>query len=457
MLLSNEPLHKYLNTAQKQYDYVCISLQSELSYYSFTNTVEILRARLPGSTIITGGHYASLCWKKVVKDCDYVCLGDGISVYKQLLVDKLNIDDIAGIAFFDGNSLHYTPPRESMLKSVNPYEYSVACFDPWIEKEPIQLIASYGCEYSCSFCSVSAYRKKIGRCQYIRYTPKELAQIIEFVHKHLGASCINFMDDHFYGGDFKSIQELSATLNANGIIWSAELRADTLIKCLSILKESTVGYIRFGIESYHSKVLARYRKSYPVEKVVECVHELFNVGIYNQSYFILFDCFSTYEELMANLRFMKLCYSCTYNNLISKLIAYENTEYYNMLEKQGLIDVSQNTKYSFLNPEIEKVYASMIRVLAPLQIVDQIIERVVMLIHSTHLCRVPKWLVLHRKKASDCGYYYAAQIINSMAAGSLIDEDLLRNDLTEKVHDLCYHISAELMIFRGDDKDEGKT
>jgi len=115
---------------KKKYDYILITSSMTYWYPAIIDLVKILKEKFPGSPIILGGTYATLCYEhaKNTLPCDFIFKNNSLEEFFKLL--KLN---------FNPAELYSTLPfYEDFYGNL---DYAV-------------LRTSWGCPFECSFCAI---------------------------------------------------------------------------------------------------------------------------------------------------------------------------------------------------------------------------------------------------------------------------------------------------------------
>lgn len=117
----------------------------------------------------------------------------------------------------------------------------------------LNMWASRGCPFQCTFCYVSCFQQQI---RYRPHSPKRIGQEIENVLSRLPKiQYIYFDDDTFNIGD-QRVQEISKVMKFIGLPWGAMCRVDTSsLETFQVMKDSGCREVKIGIESGSQRIL----------------------------------------------------------------------------------------------------------------------------------------------------------------------------------------------------------
>lgn len=200
---------------------------------------------------------------------------------------------------------------------------------PKLQQGVLDIQATRGCDYACSFCSVELCRDGSRRRWFAR-PPADIAREIGRLCK-TGTDRVQFIDDSFLGSPRESptwVDELSRQLKryAPDIRFSIYARLDaTLIKCLPALRDSGLIQVHGGVECAHDKTLKRLRKGVSISTINRACVELFRLGIELVPSFIVFEQRSSAEEVSATLDWIQ-CGNWEAYFTSSRLLPYAGTK-----------------------------------------------------------------------------------------------------------------------------------
>jgi anaerobic magnesium-protoporphyrin IX monomethyl ester cyclase len=174
------------------------------------------------------------------------------------------------------------------------------------------LIASRGCHYNCSFCSIrSFYGEPAGPLRRAR-SPANVVDEMEQLFGEHGVRVFVFKDDDLATRGARSrawIAELCRELEARDlgrrIVWRISCRADDIDPAvLRPLARVGLSWVYVGIESGCEQGLRTFNKRYHVADAHRAVAQLRQLGLAFDYGFMLLDPSSTLESVCESVRFL---------------------------------------------------------------------------------------------------------------------------------------------------------
>jgi anaerobic magnesium-protoporphyrin IX monomethyl ester cyclase len=227
-------------------------------------------------------------------------------------------------------------------------------------------MASRGCFYNCSFCSIrNFYSKPPGPLKRMR-KPETVAKEMELVHAERNCAVFMFQDDDFPGaakGGAEWASRFCDALHRNGlggqVMWRISCRCDEVNReRFALLKRAGLGFVYLGIESGTELGLQVMNKHLDVEANLAATRVLNDLEINWDFGFMLFDPLSTYETIMGNLDSLeKICGDGSAPVTACKMIPYAETRIESLLRESGrLIVHGEREDYRFLEPGLDRLY-----------------------------------------------------------------------------------------------------
>ena len=251
------------------------------SCYSW-NTVEILdlvrriRARVPECRIVLGGPEVGSHHRRVLEEhpgIDVIVVGEGEEAFTELLhvwLGEGEIDQVAGIAYRDGQGIRQTAPR--------PYLTDLDRLpSPWLEGvfEPDELMGGAywqtvrGCPFLCSYCDY-------GRNQpYYEFSPERVEQELEYF-RNSGVRAIFNIDPtfNFRRERANGILELAAEKELDALLWLEifpSLIDEGFIERLGKLRRAFVG---IGLQTLNRNTMRQITRFWVPEKNIERIEAI---------------------------------------------------------------------------------------------------------------------------------------------------------------------------------------
>ncbi len=154
-------------------DVILITSTMTYWYPAVRDSVDILREKFPGTPVILGGIYATLCPEHArnVVQPDQLVVGEG-EVFAARLVAELTGGP--------GKNYHF-----------NAFdELPFPLYDLYPNLQSAAITTSKGCPYNCSFCAVKTLTPG-----YYRRSPENVLREIEYLHCERGVVHFTFYDD----------------------------------------------------------------------------------------------------------------------------------------------------------------------------------------------------------------------------------------------------------------------
>ena len=321
-----------------------------------------------------GGHYPSLRYNDIlnaVPELDSVVRFEGELTACEL-AEKINIGQdwrsIEGVAYRQNCEVHSNRirplisdldvlpfPLRNPAKTMQCVGINCAC-----------MLASRGCVWNCSFCSVRKfYGAPEGSLRRNR-SAKNVVDEIKQLYKKQETKVFLFQDDDFFPpGKLRKlwahsfVDELNAAKLSQEILWKISCRSDEVeIELFKHLQDAGLMGVYLGIESGNPKGLKLMNKHLTVQDNVKAVERLNSLGIICEYGFMMFDPSSSFDSIRENLRFLKKISGDGNQPVVfCKMLPYAETDIEKSLSAEGRLSgtvVSPN--YSFLEPLIDDFY-----------------------------------------------------------------------------------------------------
>jgi len=268
------------------------------------DVADAVRAAHPGVPIVWGGVHATAFPEQTAADpaCDYVVTGEGevsfAGLTKAMADGRTPHPAMAGLVVADATGRTHTspapPPGDPALYP--PPAYHLLDLGRYVRRRSpdgrevrgMDVLASRGCPYRCTFCLNPSLGQR-------RWRPRPVEQVLAEMDTLIDAHGINhiwFMDDYFFGRRDRTDRFVEYFLSRGGsVTWEANLRASDLRPerltraDLARLKRSGLCTVRMGMESGSERMLRRYAKDITVEDINRAVrrlvaHEILPIGFW---------------------------------------------------------------------------------------------------------------------------------------------------------------------------------
>ena len=366
------------------YDAVGFSIMFDEAVGNVSEIVADLRARGFRKHITVGGHVPTFNSKKILQTIPGI---DTVVQYEaeETIVELLEALDaphkwcsIKGLAYRGSDGVVSNSPRPLIaeLDSI-PFPmrdaYSRHLGDPHFF-----VVTSRGCPFVCTFCSIPAfYKTPPGSAWRTRSVENVLAELEYLVYEH-EATSISFLDDEFLVG--KRGKERARTLadaisqRYKGLTWSFECRADDVEQHLfKALQDGGLRHVFLGIESGVQRVLDTFDKRTTVEQNRNAIEIVRGLGLSLGVGFIMFDPYTTFDEMRQNITFLNAMKIGTYKAVANKLRVYAGTRMESLLAENGLLveDDEFALEFKFKDARVGQAYELTYNRLRPLHVTDQ--------------------------------------------------------------------------------------
>jgi radical SAM superfamily enzyme YgiQ (UPF0313 family) len=275
--------------------------------------------------VIWGGTHPSIAPEECIQTADFVCIGEGEFPMLDLvrcLSDGSNLDDIQNIWINKNGEVKRNPIRP-LVKNLDSFPFpdygdqgkyliennETSMCDPALERFNIDIIASRGCPFNCSFCCNNVFRERyrgkgpavrrrsadniIGEVQYLKEKIPELKRV-------------DFMDEVF-GWEKDWAFEFSAKYQEKiNLPFQCYQHPNMIDKAiLERLKEAGLERVEVGLESGSERIrMEVFKRKISDESFIRSANILKEVGIIPFYDYIVDNPFETEEDKRACLDFL---------------------------------------------------------------------------------------------------------------------------------------------------------
>jgi len=309
--------------AHPQPDLIGLSIPFQERLRRALTFASALRQRGYKGTLVAGGHPPTFLYHAMLSNCpalDAVALGESEETLLEIascLRDGTEWRGVPGIALRSEDGVKRNPPRP-MQRDLDSLPFPARDTLPtYLEQvapgdvPAASVLRSRGCTARCSFCDTRAfYRSMPGPPWRVRSASNVVDEIEELMERH-GVRFIRFWDDNFMGPGKPGLQaarDLATEILSRGLDvgFALECRVDAMDEeTLLLLKEAGLKRVFLGLESGVQRALDTYDKGVTVEDNRRALGTLDKMGIDVTLGFIMFDPFTTFEEVCANTEFLK--------------------------------------------------------------------------------------------------------------------------------------------------------
>lgn len=353
---------------------VGFSLIFQRMLLDFAELITYLRQAGIRSHFTMGGHFPSIeprATLDTIQGLDSVVRGEGeetlLELFQHLHMPR-TWDQIQGLAFRDhrnqGVEIRINPPRPK-IKNLDMLPFPIRS-----ERLPTirglglcSILASRGCCYDCSFCSIHQfYQEAPGPSRRTR-SPANVAQEMEQLFHDRNIRVFIFEDDDLLmRGRVQRewIQELVRELRqrdlADHVLWRISCRIDDIdAELLTCMVEAGLMSVYIGIESGNEQGLHIYNKHYTVDDIHRAVATLRSLGIPFEFGFMILNPYSTFATLSEDIAFLKVL-GQEGDTVVhfTKMVPYSGTPIARLLQQQGRLQGTLTAPdYAYLDPRLE--------------------------------------------------------------------------------------------------------
>ncbi len=364
----------------KKFDPVAIGISIIFQHqlYMFRDLIRLLRSGGLSCHLCAGGHYPSMRYGELldfIPELDSVCLFEGESTFLELcdaLRSGKDWGEVHGLAYRHDGNIKTTPLRP-LIADLDTLPVPVRRPErpEMLGKRVATLMASRGCWYNCSFCSIRRfYSVPPGPLKRIR-KPECVAAEMKYLYEELGCSIFLFQDDDFplsgiRGREWISnfCDRLAAERLSDRILWKASCRPNE-VDCdlFQKLRDHGLGWVYLGLESGTDRGLKLMNKHYAAKTGPVAVSNIKQMDLAYSFGFMLFDPGSTFDSVSENLEFLEeICGDGSAPITFCKMLPYAETPIEQQLKEAGrLIGDDGCLDYCFADPALDRYHAFLSR------------------------------------------------------------------------------------------------
>lgn len=346
-------------------------------YFSNVNFYHAIAAKIkhqkPQIQIYVGGGLCTYASERILEkysSFDLVMIGEGEEAIVEVCnatINGLPLDDITGITFRKEGKIVKTDKRKSIEMNDSPsFERIMLERNPDVDVARIN--SARGCLASCTFCVESrTFKNNSGEC-WRGKSPEKIIEEIKYVKNRYGINNFSFTDNSFedclpVGKErIRKICQLlieeNVDINFYALVRGENFCSQEDLEDIKLMRKAGMYAILVGCETGYEPTLRLYGKKCSVDQAKQAIMNFHSLGIVVPIGFITFNPYSTPEEFMANLDFLKQVdkthYWVGYEN---RLQLYYGAPLLKKVERDGLLtndfDVDQPYGYRFIDDSIK--------------------------------------------------------------------------------------------------------
>jgi anaerobic magnesium-protoporphyrin IX monomethyl ester cyclase len=352
--------------AIKQYNPKIIGFSFIFQYTAedFKVLIQYLRKNGISCHFTAGGHFPSLEPQVILEEIpelNSIVRFEGEITLSELVstIDHPeDFEEIEGLAFRRGSETVINPVRR-LIDDLDklPFLYRDHFFEIADGLKTSFMLASRGCLYNCSFCSIRQfYSSASGKLRRVRSAENVVEEMSQLFTKH-NIRFFSFQDDDFANRS-KSQQEWLRTfldeLAIRGlkdkIRWKISCRVDDLNpEALELMIEHGLIAVYLGVESGNDEGLLTLNKKITVEQSLNAIELLKKFNVAMSMGFMLFDPSSNMESIRKNIEFLRTVGEDGYFPInFCKMLPYAGTPIEHQLKLEGrLLGTKLQPDYEF--------------------------------------------------------------------------------------------------------------
>lgn len=241
----------------------------------------------------------------------------------------------------------------------------------------IYVSTSRGCWGNCTYCSISPFRPKSSKVPGWRArSAKNVVDEIEHLVSTYNCNSIAIGDSDFIGpgkAGRKRAGEIADELNERGlnIRFAMYTRVDEVdFDLFQKLKEAGLSTVYLGIESGVQTALDRWKKHTSVAQNYRALDICRTLGLHVDAGFMLYDPYTTLEEISQNLQFLQETGVFDFPTLLAKMEVRAGMAMEEHLAKEGRLKGNDLTpSYDMLDPMAELFHRKICGILEPMSAV----------------------------------------------------------------------------------------
>lgn len=357
---------------EEQPDLVGFSLIFQYMVPEFAAVMRALRADGVGAHFTIGGHYPSFEPAEILQmmpELDSVVRFEGEETLAELVakLDGGQWREVAGIAYAVDGKAQLNPPREGGVAIDDIPEPDRRDVDYQSQGLPTaSVLASRGCPWKCSFCSIITFYEANGTKGRRRRDPRLVVDEIEGLVRGRGVRLLLFQDDDFLAGGRAArtwALDVAAEIVRRGLHdqmrFKISCRSDEVrAELLGPLIEAGLCHVYLGVEAGDKESLLSLNKLLEAEAHVRAGALLRQFDLTFDFGFMLLEPWSTMHSARANAAFLR---DYTADGWVvagfCRTLPYVGTPIEQRLREEGrLVGPALDAEYRFLDPRVDMLW-----------------------------------------------------------------------------------------------------
>lgn len=353
-------------------DVVGFSLIFQYMVPEFRAVMVALRAAGVRAHFTIGGHYASFEpaeLLRMVPELDSVVRFEGEETLADLVahLDGDGWRDVPGIAYARDGEVTLTAPRQGGPAIDDIPEPDRRDIDYASQRLPAaSVLASRGCPWKCSFCSIITFYESNGTPGRRRRDPRRVVDEIEGLVRGSGVRLLLFQDDDFLAGGRAArtwAVDVAGEIIRRGLHdemrFKISCRSDEVrSELLGPLIDAGLCHVYLGVESGDAESLVSLNKLLEAEAHVRAGALLREFDLSFDFGFMLLEPWSTLRSARGNAAFLREFAADGWVTAgFCRTLPYVGTPIERRLREEGrLVGPALDAEYRFLDPRVDLLW-----------------------------------------------------------------------------------------------------
>ena len=302
-------------------DLIGLSMCFQSRAKEFLHLAQLIKSRDPNKLIVAGGHYASCAAEPLLAnnpEIDVIAIHEGERTLVEIADALPHLDrtlpDIPGIAYREGQQVHFTPQRRTLdnLDSL-PFPDRRGPVRSIAGVPTSYMMGSRGCYGSCAYCCITTLYHLAPGKRFRQRNADSIADEMAALYHERGTRQFVFHDDNFLVPS-EAINRARISAFANALEKRGVKDIALVIKCrpadanhgmLRRLKDLGLVRVFLGVESATELGLSSLERTQTVEDSIRALETCAALDISAQFTLMIFNPDATLDTLRSDLAFMR--------------------------------------------------------------------------------------------------------------------------------------------------------
>lgn len=351
-----------------------VNLNFQYLAESTIQLIHALRLRKYASHITVGGLYASVAYENLMKQApgiDTIVRFEGERTYLELLEKMEQPQEwktINGLVFRNQVGDVTINPLRTLIANLDEISNPERDYLPYIKEMGgyAYVVSSRGCNGVCAYCVQQRSVTDPKGSRWRGRDPQDVADELQRLREDFGIRLFSFVDDDFYGAKVNGkthaerVAEALIERNVDLTFLVSVQPRDIEYESCALLKQAGMNSVILATDNFSQTVLDRYKKFTSVKQNIDSVKILESLDIDVYLGLILFDPWTTLDELKENLLVLRDLPYLRPWQILSKLEVYHGSPITLELDHLGLLYKDGfNYRYNYLDDRIQGVYLAI--------------------------------------------------------------------------------------------------